>query len=182
MSSNPPATNSLLTDGDPLPTAVVDVTIQQFRPMGGIFPCFADFALAPGQPPVPGDTDSIYFTVAGQPDLDATLTLDVNSFAIDAPSKVAIVFRMEDWNYIFLGVAWASSDNSVGRLTFPNMAIQNLPPPQDGAAPYSLMTVVDDPTADTNSDHYYRYIILVQNAVTGEIGMIDPSIKNKPQG
>lgn len=179
MSSTPPVKSARLASGDPLPTAVIDVTIDQFRPMGGIFPCFATFAFAPGQTPVPNDPDSIYFTLEGQPDSQATLTLDVNNFAVDTPSTVAIVFRLADWNYVFLGIAWASSDNSVGRLTFPQTSIQNLPP-ADPLPPSSLMTVVDDPTADANSSGYYRYLILVQNAATGEIGMIDPSIKNKP--
>jgi hypothetical protein len=135
------------------PNATVNVSIQQFRPLGGIFPITATFQLDPSTPPV--------FELSGKSIIVRTMT------------PTSITFQLADSNYVLLGVAFEADGTatpSSGRAQFPQITIQRT---QKG----SSLQVQDQGTTPTP----YSYLLLVQQIATGEIGVIDPSIENEPE-
>lgn len=136
------------------PNATVNVAIQQFRPLGGIFPITATFALDPSTPQPP-------FELRGK------------SIIVHTMAPTSITFQLNDPNYVLLGVAFEADGTatpSSGRGQFPQITIQRS---QGG----SSLQVQDQGT----TQNPYSYLLLVQQVATGEIGLIDPSIENEPQ-
>lgn len=177
-SSSPHASDSL----SDLSTVIIDVNMLRFRCVGGVFPSIATFAFAPGTPLVnQNNPDLAYFTLpSGLPDTSAQIDISNNSLTIWANNPVTFSFRLKDWNHIFLGVSWDSLNNSVGRETFPEVNIVQSLSTDEPVVPISTLTVKDVPDGNGNPNMLFRYLLLVQNAASGEIGLIDPSIKNKP--
>lgn len=136
------------------PNATVNVAIQQFRPLGGIFPITATFALDPSTP-------QPLFELRGK------------SIIVHTMAPTSITFQLNDPNYVLLGVAFEADGTatpSSGRGQFPQITIQRSP----GG---SSLQVQDQGT----TQNPYSYLLLVQQVATGEIGLIDPSIENEPQ-
>ena len=140
-------------------SAQFTITINTFRPLGGVFPISASIAPAPDNPKC--------VTIAGK------------NIKVCSKAAVQLVFDLPNPpsspGYVLLGVAFAANqaDVTVGMHTFPTILIN-----REGTNS-STMTVTDQPQ-DVGKQHY-GYVILIQSIATGEIGMIDPDITNTPE-
>jgi len=136
----------------PIP-ATITIDIQQFRSLGGVFPITCGFSLTQGDPNI--------------------FVLDGKNIYIRVPlgQAVQLTFALPDPGYVLLGIAYESStgSSSTGRTQFPTITLNR--------SPRGCTMVVTDSGASQAS---YDYVILVQNALTGEIGIIDPVIENQP--
>ena len=142
-----------------MPVGNFTITVNTFRPLGGVFPISASII------PNPQNPDCI--KISGK------------NITVTGRAAVQMIFELPnpvdaDPGYVLLGVAFAANqaDITVGMHTFPTILINRRP---DG----SSMTVTDQPQ-DVGKQHY-GYVILIQSIATGEIGMIDPDIDNKPE-
>ena len=141
----------------PMLSAKFTITINTFRPLGGVFPISASIVPAPDNP--------------------KCITIEGKNIRVCSKAPVQLAFDLTNPptgpGHVLLGVAFAAnqSDLTVGMHTFPNILICREP---NG----SCMTVTDQPQ-DVGKQHY-GYVILVQSIATGEIGMIDPDISNHP--
>lgn len=136
----------------PLLSATFTLSINKFRPMGGVFPISASMEPDPKNPP--------------------SITIKKKDIEVKGKDPVELIFALPDPQYALLGVAFAanSSSVSVGMHTFPSVLINRQP---SG----TTMTVTDQP--QPTGLQLYDYVILVQSVATGEIGLIDPSVRNK---
>lgn len=133
--------------------ATLSVNIQQFRPLGGVFPISALFSIVTASPGVQVQGGNIVIT-SNQP---ATL-----------------VFQLVTPGFVFVGATFDSSNagTDVGSTEFPSIRI-------DRTSAGNSLTVTDSNIAqDVNKA--YDYVLLVQNSATGEIGIIDPAIITEP--
>jgi hypothetical protein len=137
-------------------TAHIVVSISQFRPLGGIFPISAKLE---ARPPVPG------------------VSVSNGTIIIKGTQPVTLIFQMPDTAFVFIGVAFDADtpDADVGAEEFPRVTI-NRTASSNGPA-NSL--IVHDANRPEDSGKGYSYVILVQRRATGEIGIIDPVIKNE---
>ena len=142
----------------PLLSATFNITIHTFRPLGGVFPITASMAPAPSNPP--------------------SITISEKNITVKGKCPVQLIFTLQnppnEPGYVLLGVAFAANqaDVTVGMHTFPTILIDRLPKS-------SSMTVTDQPQ-DVGKQHY-GYVILIQSIATGEIGIIDPAMRNEPE-
>lgn len=138
-------------------SASFTITINTFRPMGGVFPISASI--------VPALENPECVKIAGK------------NITVCSKAAVELIFNLPnpppDPGYVLLGVAFAANagDITVGMHTFPKIVLKRLPTS-------SSMTVTDQPQEE--GLQHYGYVILVQCIASGEIGMIDPEIKNQP--
>jgi hypothetical protein len=127
------------------------VTVTQFRPIGGIFPISATYKVVSASPGV---------SVFG-----ATIVIKGSQ-----PAK--LVFQLTDKNHVFVGATFDATGATpdVGTTEFPSIVI-------DRTATGNTLTIIDanDPQ---NIGKAYSYVLLVQSALTAEIGLIDPNIIN----
>ena len=134
--------------------ATVSVNITQFRPLGSVFPVSATFGIAAGSPGV-------------------TLTPG-NSIVVAGSQPATLVFQLATPGFVFVGATFDSpaAGTDVGSTEFPSVTI-------DRTRQGNTLTVTD---ANTTQDagKGYSYVLLVQNTVTGEIGIIDPMIISDP--
>ena len=133
-------------------SATFNVTINRFRPLGGVFPISASFAL-----PVP---------VTG-----ITLSGKTISVSVPAGTTVQLIFNLPDPNFVLLGIAFAANESGpvvVGRQEFPSVSISR-------STSGSQMTVLDACISNFN-DVRFNYVIMVQSLRNGDIGLIDPAI------
>ncbi len=138
------------TQPSPL-SLILAVTVTQFRPIGGIFPISATYKVVSASPGV---------SVFG-----ATIVVKGSQ-----PAK--LVFQLTDKNYVFVGATFDANGTTpdVGTTEFPAIII-------DRTSAGNSLTITDanDPS---NLGKVYGYVLLVQNTLTAEIGLIDPNIIN----
>lgn len=143
----------------PMLSASFTIAINMFRPLGGVFPISASITPAPGNP--------------------KCVTISGKNIEVCSNAPVQLTFELPNPGpgpgHVLLGVAFAANqvDPTVGMHTFPTILIN-----RQGPANISTMTVTDQP--QSVGKQHYGYVILVQSIATGEIGMIDPDITNKP--
>ncbi len=139
-------------------TATINVTITQFRPMGGVFPISNVMTLVA---PVPG------------------VTIRDGTIVVKGTDPVTLVFKLAGSAYVFVGAAFDANTAGadVGTLEFPSVTINRCPVSNQ---PANSLSVVDA-NLKQNLNKGYSYVLLVQNAATAEIGLIDPSIINEPR-
>ncbi len=142
------------TSPAPMPTAVIGVTINAFYPIGALYSINYDLQLVSGDPSI--------FSLE-----DGTLTITV-----PVGTEVQIVYQLNDPRYVLLGIAFNPNGPGVGRQEFPTVTL-------DRTLNGSTMTVLDE-SLPAFQGVDYTYVILVQQVVTGFIGIIDPDIENDP--
>lgn len=137
----------------PTPNATLTIQIDQFRPLGGVFPITATLALTAGDPTI--------------------FTLVSNELKIRSTQPTQITFSLPDPGHTLLGVAFDYVGNQVrlGVNEFPTVLVQR-------GSQGSSLTVTDQGQVQGP----YAYLLLVQSLRTGEIGVIDPSIDNDNEG
>jgi hypothetical protein len=145
-------------------TALVDLTIEQFVPMNGVWgdsPCIAATISPPkdiSPPPYPavpvfsGDGETIKINVPEGYDGD-----------------VRLIYRLADPRYLLLGAAFKNPDGGVGRMQFRRIGLEH-------TCSGSEMSVIDTCQPQWN-DVNFTYVILVQEVATANIGLIDPGIQ-----
>jgi hypothetical protein len=147
-------------------TATVLITIDSFVPMTGIYgqspsivarlspPHDTSPPPHPATPVFSGDGESIQITVPK-----------------NYPGSVQLTYQLPDPRYVLLGLAFKGPNGGVGRQEFRNIAIQ-----RDTFG--SQLTVTDACLSRFNQVDF-DYVILVQEAGTGNIGLIDPDIETE---
>jgi hypothetical protein len=138
-------------------SAFIQVTITQFRPLGGVFPISAVFA-TPN--PTPG------------------VVVSSGNILVKTDRPTNLVFQIGDPAFVFIGAAFDTKapDTDVGTTEFPLVTINRS---SSGNLPPNCLSVTDA-NLQQNYDKSYSYVLLVQNTVTGEIGIIDPNIIGEP--
>lgn len=136
-------------------TATINIVINQFRSLGSVFPIDATMSMPP--PPIPG------------------ISLNEENITITLTGQVQLTFSLSNPQYVLLGVAFSAYDpihhqTDIGTGEFPLVTITR------SLSTGSTLTVLDNGTNPIR----YDYMILVQNASNGSIGIIDPGIRNQP--
>ena len=138
-----------------IPTATLKVTIDQFRPIGGVFPTSATIKLAS---PVPGISV-------------------VNGDIICKTCKpINLLYEIDSADYIFIGAAFDANtlDIDVGTDAFPLVTINR---DAGSKTPANTLCVLNANLLEDRNKNY-SYVLMVQATTTGEIGIIDPIIRN----
>jgi hypothetical protein len=139
-------------------TATINVTITQFRPLGGVFPISNVMTLAEPNPYV---------------------TIRDGNIVVKSREPATIIFQLTSNAFLFAGVSFDTKtpDTDVGTLEFPTVTINRSP---TNKLPPNCLAVVDANVPE-DAGKNYSYVLLVQNAVTAEIGLIDPGMVNEPR-
>ena len=138
-------------------TATINVTITQFRPLGGVFPISNIMALAE---PTPG------------------VKIRDGNIVVRSDKPATLIFKLTSNDYIFNGIAFNASSAAVdvGALEFPVITINRS---ATSKLPANCLAVVDA-NNPVNRGKEYSYVLLVQSVATAEIGLIDPGMVNEP--
>lgn len=145
-------------------SATVLLSIQEFIPMKGIF----------------GQSPSIVAKIAPPQDISPpphpnppVFSGDGESITITVPKgyrgSVQLIYQLPDPKFVLLGAALKSPDGGVGRVEFRGVAVNR--------DPYSSQMLVTDSCASQCFGVKFAYVILVQEAATGNIGLIDPDVE-----
>lgn len=160
-------------DSAPLPTGALTITVTKFRSLGAITPLEATLSGWTGFK-MPGG--------APLPEPAPTLTLEGNNLTVSSEYPVQLVFNLTDPRYLLIGVAWDANEgtNDVGKRTFPKVVTRRnvtIPIPyQPPVVGGSSIAMVDN-AQDQGS---YEYALIIQEVESGEIGVLDPGMDNKP--
>ena len=133
--------------------ATITLKIDQYRPLGSVFPICATMTM----PKTPG------------------ITLSGENIIITDSGPAQLTFRILNSKHVLLGIAFAgtgrrSGKTDLGQGEFPTVTITR------SLKTGSTLTVLNQ---DKNDKHY-DYLILVQSAADGSIGIIDPGIQYEP--
>lgn len=143
-------------------TATVQLTINSFVPMSGVY----------------GQSPSIDATIGAPKDVSPEPSEDVfsgdgQSITITVPKgydgSVQIIYQLADPNYVLLGAAFKNPNGGVGREEFRQVDLYR--------DPNSSSMMVTDSCMQKCDKVMFSYVILVQEAKTGNIGLIDPDIE-----
>lgn len=134
-------------------TATLNIAITQFRPLGSVFPI--SYVLTQAQP-VPG------------------VRVTNGNIVISSTGPVNLIFQISGRAHVFTGVAFDTTEpeTDVGALEFPVVTINR--------SPANTLSVIDA-NLPQNINKAYSYVLLVQSADSGEIGIIDPMIITEPR-
>jgi hypothetical protein len=136
-------------------TALLNITIAAFYPIGAIYPLGYTLALTGGDPGK--------FSFANN-----KLTVRVA-----AGTPVQIQYQLNDPAYVLVGIAFKPvGAPGAGRLEFPVVTATR--------TPTSSTLVVQDANLANYQGIDFSYVIVVQQVATGFIGIIDPDIENDP--
>ncbi len=141
-------------------TATLNLTINQFRPLGGVFPISATLSLSNVQGPAS-------FVTHGK-------NLKI-SFPQSQPAPVVLTFALNDPDHVLLGIVFAANQPgkvSAGRSQFPTINISR------NSNGQSSMVVTDN-CLQQDVNVRFNYLILVQSLSKGEVGIIDPDIDDQ---
>ena len=83
---------------------------------------------------------------------------------------VQLTYQLPDTRYVLLGAAYRGPHGGVGRVLFPALSVSR--------DPYGSQMTVTDSCANGFNNLDFSYVILVQEVTSGNIGLIDPDIKN----
>ena len=149
-------------------TATVQVTINQFNPIGSPSGNIAATLSAPNNTSAPGTGGKKVFSGGSAEQLTVTLS---NNYL----GAVQLTYQLPDPTYVLLGISvnptTVGSGSSVGRQQFRTITISRDPTG-------SQLTVTDSCLPGFNMIDF-NYVILVQQVSNGQIGLIDPDIDNK---
>jgi hypothetical protein len=139
-------------------TALININVTQFRPLGGVFPVSAVFTMPN---PVPG------------------ISVTDGNIIVQNQGPANLIFQIADPAYVFIGAAFdtRAPDTDVGSCEFPIISINRSPATN---LPPNCLSVLDA-NLQRNANKSYSYVLLIQSTATGEIGLIDPSIINEPR-
>jgi hypothetical protein len=139
----------------PLKPAIVNLTVNitQFRVLGGVFPISATYTATSSSPNVRVINGNII---------------------VKGRDPASFVFQLPQPGYVFVGATFVAPGTAgdVGVTEFPMIVI-------DRTSKGNSLTITDANVAQ-NVDKVFSYILLVQNTLTGEIGLIDPAIVSEP--
>lgn len=141
-------------------TATLNLTINQFRPLGGVFPISASLALSNVQ-------GSATIVTHGK---NVKIT-----FPPGPPQPVVLTFALNDPDHVLLGIVFAANQAgkiSAGRSQFPTIDITR------NSNGQSTMVVTDN-CLQQDVGVRFNYLVLVQSLSKGEIGIIDPDIDDQ---
>lgn len=147
-------------------TATVLLTINEFVPMDGVY----------------GKSPSINATIAPPKDTSPPPLNEPSAFSGDGQSikivvppdyvgSVQITYQLPDPRYVLLGLAFKSPQGGLARVEFRTLTINR--------DPFASILTVTDSCSPTGDRVDYDYVILVQEAETGNIGLIDPDIETE---
>lgn len=136
-------------------TATLNLTISSFLPIDQGSVTYS-MTLATDEP-------QIFTLLPPPPSYQLIIEKPVND-----PRPVQLIFSLNDPAYVLVGIYFTNAQHSLGRREFPTISI-------DRSDPISTMRVADAAIPET-----YTYAILVQQAATGLIGLVDPVIINRP--
>jgi hypothetical protein len=147
-------------------TATVLLAVNRFVPMQG----------------VTGESSSIAATVFPPKDTSPPSPQSAEVFSGNGESivvttpkgyagSVQLTYQLPDPRYVLLGIAFKNPNGGVGRVEFRSVGIS-----RDIYG--SQMTVIDSCVNPLDGVDY-TYVILVQEVVSGNIGLIDPDWENE---
>ena len=139
-----------------IPTATLQITINAFNPIGGIYPINATLALTAGDPGI--------FSLQNGETLMITLP---------SQQTVQLTYQLPDPRYVLLGLALGNAKGSAGRTEFPTITLNR--------DPNCSQMFVTDSALPKFSGVNFTYVILVQEVATGAIGLIDPDVETEIQ-
>lgn len=146
-------------------TATTQITIVEFKPMSGVIadsPCIAATISPPvnTSPQPPNQTVPVF-------------SGDGESITITVPKgytgSTQLTYQLFDSRYVLLGLAFQGPNGGAGRTEFSSIAIE-----RDTT---STQITVTDACVPALAGIDFNYVILVQEAATGFIGIIDPDIE-----
>ncbi len=135
--------------------ATIVLTIDAFFPIGSIYSINYAMALTSGNTANFNLTDGL---------LTVTVPVDTN---------VTLNYELNDPRYVLLGIAFNPNGPGAGRKEFPQVLLTR-------TLQNSTMAVTDASRGSCEGIDY-TYVILVQEAASGSIGLIDPGIVNEPE-
>lgn len=138
------------------PTVTLTVKINTFRPINAPYPVDASMAMTQGDP--------------------ATFSFDepTQALTITVPTQelVQIIYQLPDPAYVLLGIAFnPPKQGCVGRAEFPSVSLNR--------NPTCSQMFVTDTCLEAFNGISFDYVILVQEVISGDIGLIDPEIETE---
>lgn len=134
-------------------SATIAVSIDQFRPLGSVFPITATYSVLTASP---------------------NIKVKGGYIAIIGSQAATLTFQLTEPGYVFVGATFdaVAAKAQVGTVEFPNITINRTP----GGNTLSIL----DANLGKDAGTAYNYILLVQDTSTGDIGLIDPIIRDDP--
>ena len=148
-------------------TATTQITIAEFVPMTGVITTSPSIRATLSPPintsPQPENQDVPVFTGDGE-----SITVTVPK---GYTGSTQLTYQLFDSRYVLLGLAFLNPSGGAGRIQFNCVDID-----RDTT---STQITVTDACNPALAGIEYKYVILVQEVGTGQIGLIDPDIENE---